>query len=235
MLAARNAVTPSQVLDPFDSPKPMQDKALRPTPRSTTHYNVTSATFLRKATRELRADVHASSYVHPAAALEQLVGNMLTAVVNEINVCVGTLADLRLSLFAMAQAGPLDSLQDVRGLKMWGRRTEVFGKIASSDTCLLNPAQLPLDGRSIRPEHLDTIWQVLGLGGDPFPGPIHRLALNSLANNRNAVAHGEEKPSTVADRSSIPDTLMLLDRIEQVVIHMWEATTAYLSAATYRR
>ncbi len=25
------------------------------------------------------------------------------------------------------------------------------------------------------------------------------------------------------------------DRIEQVVIHMWEATTAYLSAATYRR
>jgi len=43
-------------------------------------------TFLRRATRELRADVHASSYVHTAAALEQLVGNVLTAVVNEINV-----------------------------------------------------------------------------------------------------------------------------------------------------
>jgi len=62
--------------------------------------------------------------------------------------------------------------------------------------------------------------QVFGLGGDPFPGPNHRLALNSLANNRNAVAHGEEKPSTVAGRSSIRDTLMLLDRIEQIVIHM---------------
>lgn len=179
--------------------------------------------------------VHASSSVHLAAALERVTTDLVGGLLQEINARVSSLRELRLSLLALANAPKLDSLQEVRGLKMWNQRSDVFSSAGATSPCVLSDAILPLDGRTIRPEHFETIWHVFGLDGHPLPGPVHALALRTLANNRNAVAHGEEEPSVVAGRTSVDDTLRLLNRIEDVVTHLWDAGTDYLAAQNYRR
>jgi HEPN superfamily protein len=191
--------------------------------------------FMQKGTRQLRHDVHASAYVYVAAAMESYVTELLNAVIDEINARALSLRDLRLSLFAMVHGSHLEALQVVRGLKMWARRADIFEDVDSAEVCQLSSAHLPLDGGTIRPSHLETIWGVLGANGTSMPSPRHRLALTDLADSRNALAHGEDDPAVVAGKKSIPDTLRLLERVEEIVIHLHYSMVDYLDNSLFLR
>lgn len=193
-------------------------------------------TFLAKeAQRRLRHDIQAASYVYVAAALEAYVADALAASVTEINAGAVKLKNLRLSLFAVAQGSSLCSLQDIRGLKMWARRADVFSDVDSQSPALLDTAHLPIDGGTVRPLHLDTIWHVFGLAGSSTPGPQHRLAITDVADNRNAVAHGQDDAAKVAGLKSIPDLLRLFERVEESVLHIHYGITDYLDSHAYLR
>lgn len=191
--------------------------------------------FARKTRRDMHNDVHAGIYVYVAAGLERYVADSLHAVVDEINGEQLKWKQLRYSILAIACGGDFDALQQVRGLKMWDRRAELLTRNQSSDTCTVSAAHLPVDGGTVRPDHLDTFWKVLGLEGDPAPGPIHRLALADLADSRNAVAHGEKTPLEVAGHKSVMDTLRLLERIEEIVLHVHYGLVDYLRKQGYKR
>lgn len=192
-------------------------------------------TFRQSRLKEVRSSIHASSYVYAAAAVEKCINATLAAVIDEINSASLNHCDLRLSLFAMIEANRLESLQHVRGLKMWKRRREVFSTLHDSSVCGLSIEQLPLDGRTIRLDHLETIWEVFGLLGNSVPSPLHALALRDLADSRNKIAHGEERASMVAGSKSITDTLRMYEKIEDVITHFWGAFTDYLANERYRR
>jgi len=191
--------------------------------------------FKQKGTLQLRLDVRAATYVYVAAAVEAYITTSLAALVTEINLRAVPYQHLRLSLFAIAHAPHLSALQDVRGLKMWTRRCDIFSDVDSTAIATLDSAHLPLDGGTIRPSHMDAIWRVVGLPGDSTPGHRHRLALTDVADNRNAVAHGEEDAATVAGRKGIPDLLRLLERVEECVLHVHYGMNDYLDGATYLR
>jgi hypothetical protein len=144
----------------------------------------------RRARRDVIFSIRASAYVWLAAALEAAVRDLLTAVLDHINAANITINDLRLSLFALVHASELDSLQQVRGLKMWQYRASLFGRTQGTSTCNLRLDALPLDGRTIKADHLETIWHVFGFDGDPLPTPLHKLALKDLAETRNELACG---------------------------------------------
>lgn len=185
--------------------------------------------------RERREGIHAASYLYVAAALEATVTEMLGAVVDEVNQAALRLCDIRPSLLTIASAPHLVSLQDVRGLKMWLKRVETFAILYNTESCVLSSENLPLDGRTIRADHLSTAWNVFGFGGPHIPGPLHRLALKDLADTRNELAHGGKDASEVAGARSVEGTLRLIERIEQVVTHIWSEASDYLDRAGYRR
>lgn len=190
---------------------------------------------LSPARRDLRMNVQAASYVWLAAALEAAVHDILVGIINEVNSVGIKLQDLRLSLFALVHAPKLDSLQQLRGMKMWQSRASLFSDVQSEVVCSLNLEELPIDGRTIRTSHLETIWHVFGFLGDPTPGPLHRLALNDLAETRNDIAHGDEDASVIAGRKSMQDLLKFVDRIEEIAIHIWMTSGDYLNARAYMR
>lgn len=192
-------------------------------------------TFMQKDSRRLRQNIRASAYVHLAAAVEVLVNETFLGVVGEINALVGKLSDLRLSLFAIASGPNFDSLADLQGLKNWHRRCQILSDIESHAILRLDESRLPLDGRTIRPEHLDAAWKVFGFDGPSLPSPLHALALRDLADSRNDVAHGNEALSVVAGRKSLDDMLRLIERIEEIAIHLWDTVVQYLDATQYRR
>lgn len=191
--------------------------------------------FAQAKSRGVRQAVHAGSYVNLAAALEKFVGLSLAAVVSEINLAQVPLRDLRPELFALIQSNHLDALQQLRGLKMWRRRAQLFAPTLHADACELNVEILPVDGRTIRFDHLATIWEVLGLGGGPLPGPTHSLALKDLADTRNELAHGDSDVRTVAGLRSIQATLSIIDKVEEIALNLWQEADAYLSSTGYLR
>ena len=191
--------------------------------------------FAHARTRELRSSIHAAAYVYSSAALERFVNDLLVATINEISAATISLSKLKLSLFSILQAPHFESLQQVRGLKMWHKRAEVFSAIDHGASCLLSEEFLPLDGRTIRKDHLETIWKIFDLPGPSVPSPLHTVALNSLADARNRVTHGEEQPSVVAGENSITDTLKLLDKVYDIALHLWDTFVNYLSVKGYMR
>jgi hypothetical protein len=118
---------------------------------------------------------------------------------------------------------------------MWAKRAALFSAVSTADVCDLSLDSLPMDGRTLRPTHFDTIWHVFGLNGDSTPSPRHRLALTDLADARNDLAHGERSPNEVAGRKSVDDTIRPLGTVEEVVLHVWDALTECLGTAAYRR
>ena len=118
---------------------------------------------------------------------------------------------------------------------MWLKRVEMLAGLDNKASCAFNPLYLPVDGKTLRPQHLEVIWAVFGFTTPPVPDPISRLALIDLADTRNKVAHGEEDPSVVAGQRSATEMLKLIDRIEDIVIHMWATISDYLTMKEYLR
>lgn len=191
--------------------------------------------FLRKETRFLKQSIRASVYVYLAVALEAQVYSTTESLSAEVSAAALNLADLRFSLFAISSSPEFNALSEVRGLKNWSRRCQVLEAIDSGDRVQLDGMHLPLDGRTIRPEHLQSVWRVFGLPGSPLPGPFHALALRDLANSRNDVAHGNEPLAVVAGRKSPADMLRLVGRIEEIGLNLFSSATEYLDRALYRR
>jgi hypothetical protein len=128
-----------------------------------------------------------------------------------------------------------DSLQDVGGLKQWERRVEVLHRSTSTDIAVFADSELPLDGKTIRPAHLNTVWLVFGLPGSSLPTPRHAFALNDLAEGRNMVAHGREAPLHFGRRRVTADVLRIADHIEEIGIHLALKLDEYLSGQLYLR
>lgn len=190
---------------------------------------------LKKESRLFSVSVRANLYVQLAAAVEVLVSSVVNALAAEITAAAVSARDVRLSLFAMSKGGQFASLSNVRGLKNWSRRCEVLEALESHDAVELDGAHVPLDGRTIRPEHFEAVWRVFGLPGNSLPGPSHALALNDLADSRNDVAHGNEPLARVAGRKSSSDMIRFVTRIEEVCLHFYDASLEYLRRDMYRR
>lgn len=181
------------------------------------------------------AQIRASAYVWLAAALETFVQMFVAELIDEINGISLVRRDLRLSLFSLASSARLDRLRDVHGLKMWNERAQLFADVDAVDGCVLDLRVKPLDGRTIEPYHLDTIWDVFGLDGSSTPTPLHRLALVDLSANRNKLAHGEEDPVSFGRGRTTNDVRRSIDFVDDTAVHLTAAGAEYLSTAAYRR
>lgn len=111
----------------------------------------------------------------------------------------------------------LGSLGEGKKLRRWERAIDFFDDLKSGNAVAAN--SLPYDGKTVRPSHIDLAWRLFSLTGSSFPSPIHRQELNTLADRRNDVAHGEDTPGNVGGAVSISDLQCTLSRLEDIVEH----------------
>lgn len=185
--------------------------------------------------RERAATVKAFAYVWLSATLEQFVRTVLQALMRDLTARQLLRCDIQPCLLAVADFSAFDSLRDVGGLAMWTRRVEVLGAPHRPEIAVFSDATLPLDGRTLRPEHFDTICRVLNLPGRPVPTPRHAFALNDLAEGRNSIAHGHVSPLTFGRRKVMADVVRLVDQIEEIVFETTASLDEYTSRAHYLR
>jgi hypothetical protein len=184
------------------------------------------------------ARARSAAYVFLSAALERCLKDSLGAVLGEINARGVVLKDLRTSLFALLASGDLEFMRTSgrrRTLERHVRAVGMFGQVLGGIGCSFTKDLLPLDGRTLRAAHFDTIWAVFGFPRPALPNPTHSLALSDLANGRNDVAHGVVDPVTFGRGKATADVVRLVDKIEDVILHVVATSDGYLTSQMYKR
>lgn len=110
----------------------------------------------------------------------------------------------------------LSSLSEGKKLKRWSRLADFF---VGLPVVAPNAVAIPYDGRTIRPDHFDLVWRIFSLPGSQFPSPIHKQVLNTLADQRNDVAHGLVDLHSVGGVVSVGDLRVLIGRLEDIVLN----------------
>lgn len=117
----------------------------------------------------------------------------------------------------------VDRLQSVGeggrvGLTTWRRTIDVFNDVGDLRAAR-GSFRVPHDGRTVRPEHLAICWALFGLSSPTFPSAVHRTSLDTLATERNQLAHGEVSPETYGRLRTPSDVLGVAQRLEDLVEH----------------
>lgn len=185
--------------------------------------------------RERGAAIRASAYIWLAALLERIVRESLQSTVREITLLAVPVKDLRLSLLSLLCDAEFASIIDRGRSSSWGQKIALFLRTTESSPALLAENILPLDGRTIRGEHFETIWLVLGLGTPSLPSPLHRIALKDLADGRNEVAHGHVDPVMFGRSKATSDMLNMANHVDEVIVHLLESLDAYVDGRHYTR
>lgn len=179
--------------------------------------------------------VKSSAFVMLAANMEWATSGVLRCVVEEIDRQEIPFHKLRSSLLAIALHPQFESVKQVSFMKEMSRRVEILGTPTAIRSCQLSQGQLPLDGKTIRPHHLDLIWEIFGFAGSPLAGPVEKLALTSVADVRNELVHGDTSPVVVAGRQGIDVILRRVSQIEDIVLRLCLAADEYLQQSGFLR
>ncbi|WP_141243353.1 MAE_28990/MAE_18760 family HEPN-like nuclease [Bordetella genomosp. 1] len=185
--------------------------------------------------RERAVATRAAAYVWLAATLERIVRDALCTAFREISATSPVQQDLRLSLFALLCEGDFASVASRSRSNSWETKIALFQRTVATGPAVLSDEILPLDGRTIRAEHFDTIWLVLGMTAPSVPSPLHRIALKELADGRNEVAHGHDDPVRFGRAKATKDMLNLVARVDDVVTHLLANLDKYVSHKLYLR
>ncbi|MBS0405619.1 MAG: hypothetical protein JSS17_04575 [Proteobacteria bacterium] len=185
--------------------------------------------------QERGAAARASAYVWLAALLERIVGDALQATLREITLLAVPVKDLRFSLFSLLCDAEFASIADRSRSSSWQQKIAVFHRTSEASPALLADNILPLDGKTIRSEHFDTIWLVLGLGAPSVPDPRNRIALKDLADGRNEVAHGHIDPVTFGRSKATNDMLGIAKCVDDVISHLLCSLDSYVDKKQYTR
>lgn len=150
--------------------------------------NISESSFLG---RELRG----AAVVATMAEVENLLREVLVLVAREVNASGTPVRDLVEPLRVLAAHSQFESISNTTKMdERWDKRYEVTrlhqeAAISSLPGKSTRGPQPPLDGKTIKPSHVQQVWKVLGLGGSPFPSIGASTALTKLASIRNDVAH----------------------------------------------
>lgn len=112
--------------------------------------------------------------------------------------------------------------------RRWEKSSALLEAIVSSDRTVSN-ITIPYDGKTLKPLHVQVFWNLFQLPGDPFPSMIHKQSLETLAADRNLVAHGEMLPSTLGRLRTKQDVMSSLSRLEDTVEKTYVSTRASLN------
>lgn len=174
-------------------------------------------------------------YVWLAACIEDFVRRFLRLLLQDISIQKLNCQQIRVELLAIAGGSVFARLEQLRKLKKWRERVAVLRQVVDVQEAILLEAHLPLDGRTIEPEHLDVVWLVFGFPRTPFPGAVQKMALLDVSRGRNQVAHGEVRPEELGRSKTIPDLQKLVNHMEDLVQHIYMCGVEYLGSSGFRR
>lgn len=194
----------------------------------------------RYAKREARG----SAIVCSMAELEALVVGVLCHVNGSINESETAVALLRPSLRPLAAHRELTSLAALSDAEKVWRQREIVTCLDSNTKPAVLPVQIghvarepqpPLDGRTLKPHHLQRICLVSGVVVGSVIHTHQTLSLKKLSDARNDIAHGSMPFHTVFSRAGFrtDDIRADLDSFDEIGFRLVGSFDRYLAEESY--
>ncbi|URN12401.1 HEPN domain-containing protein [Streptomyces radiopugnans] len=185
-------------------------------------------------------DARALSVICTMAELEACTKLIVQETHAELNNSGLTVSELRPSLRQLAAHATFESLRNLSDhSKLWEKRKYATTLDSCGDPVALpievRHAQPPLDGKTLKPEHFNRIWEIYGLPGTSFPAATWAASLQKMALFRNDVAHGNISYVEIFQQAgrSVSDVERYVNDINEFAIHLVTTWVSYLQNQGY--
>ena len=121
---------------------------------------------------------------------------------------------------AMANVGPK---------RVWEKRLDLFGQIGSINVVGFDNTVLPPGSGNLKFDQLQTIWESMCIAAPVVPRLSLIGRLQELVENRNAIAHGRDSPSTVGGRYTVAELEKRYDDINEMCTYVVQCLDDYLN------
>jgi len=141
--------------------------------------------------------------------------------------------DCQPALLSLAFDAECESLASAGKFTKWTKRRALFDRVRSTDLIVIKDSLVPTDGRNCRYTHLDGIWKSLHIRETVLPRMELRGRIEELVEKRNAIAHGQESPSSVGSRFTLSELDDRYNAISEVCTYIVETFDSYLKNRHY--
>lgn len=185
-------------------------------------------------------DARGLAIVCSAAELESLTKFLIQQTHRNLNSTIIVTREMRPSIRQVAAHSTFESLRHLQDhSKLWEKRAYA----TTLDSCLDSVSlpietkgpQPPLDGKTLRPEHFNRIWEIYGLPGVSFPHSPWALSLQKISSIRNDIAHANLPFDEIFKQPgvSISDIELYIDHLGEFAIHLTSSLIDYLRLRLY--
>jgi hypothetical protein len=120
------------------------------------------------------------------------------------------------------------SVASVGLTKAWPRRRDLFARTKSIEAVAINDSVFPADGYNIKFEQLESVWETFCINSPVLPRAPLRTRLHEITDNRNAISHGRESPTTIGGRYSVQDLERILSEIDELCTYVVNTFEEYV-------
>ena len=128
-------------------------------------------------------------FVQLYGLLEHTISSSLTIVINVINNSSSPIANIRPRLWSLHFMPECNAIRDGKA-KLWEHQHKLFYKLEENEIFKAEDTLSPLPQGNIKGKHISFLWELLGIEEPVFRDSSVIGYLQTLADNRMAVAHG---------------------------------------------
>lgn len=183
--------------------------------------------------------IKAFSIVWTCASFEDFFKSSLQSLILEVQSSVSSIIELAPCYMTLCHANHFESISDHEktGHEKWKYRLDISREVIENTSPNLEPLNLPIDGSTVRSEHLSHVWGFFGFPRYHFPNSnqSYPVTMNSLADDRNDIAHGDTTPDEYGRNSSVEQIVRKIERIDTISVHICLSIENYLNNEDFLR
>ena len=158
-------------------------------------------------------------FVQVYAVYEYTVKSVVQVAIDSIKAHKYKMKDIIPSMMALFLDPEWNSLRDSGKKNEWENRLKIFERAYSNDPVeLSSETKPPSDGSHYRHTQLLIIFKVFGIRRLPVRRRRHELRINEVVNNRNTIAHGQDKAEEIGRRYTRSEILLMTRQMKSVCL-----------------
>lgn len=166
--------------------------------------------------------------------IESTVNQVVMETIKQLNASQVPINKGIIPLYTLALDREYKSLAAV-GEKKWEKRWNISKNIMNNELIDIPLDAMPTDGKNIRYAQLDSIAKSFGIAKPAIPDPSYGGYLSTIVDNRNKIAHGDNRPSEIGRNYTIEELLSYVDITSQVCMYTIDIYEEYITKQYYLR
>lgn len=139
---------------------------------------------------------------------------------------------LKPTLYSLIFHKECNAIMDAKD-KKWTKRYELFSQFGGTKIANIEDYLFPTSNGNIKYNQLESIWNTFGINDPVVTDQKIKGRLETLADNRNAIAHGRELASVIGGRYTVGEAAKVYDDISAYCSYIIAVFEDYIANEVY--